>query len=479
MIETLTKLIARNEDSRMGGFMECWSEVFDEILADVPKYDSFLTVDELDQNSANLAAENPNKVRLVEIGRSREGHAIAALKIGRGRNNALLFGFPHPDEPIGSMTLEYFSRKLVENPDLEKLDYTWYIVKCIDPDGARLNEGWFKGPFTPLHFMLHHYRPATHHQIEWTFPVDYKTLHFRRPLPETKALMNIIDSTKPRFMYSLHNSGFGGTYFYVTSRCPPLYPIFHRLVSREKLPLHLGEPEMPFMNQYARAIFELFPVSQIYDFLKEETGGDPAKIWRAGGSSDEYASNAAGTFTIVCEMPYWYDPRIKDTSKSDISRKDCILQAAKTTEERIRYIRMKFKEAKANIRPTPEKGLFAASIDCQIRELLQFAQADKHRAMNDSRLRCKATIAEEFDSRVIRQLYNLIWLAMLHRYVKGTSQRRIEKELKSTLLRWYGDIERSLSYRVIPIRSLVRVQLGSALAAASFVQGRTVRLRSI
>ena len=453
--------------------MEYWSDIFDEILAGVPRYDSFLTVDELDQSSASLAEENPSKVKVLKIGRSRDGHPINALKIGKGRNNALLFGFPHPDEPIGSMTLEYFARKLVENSDLEKLDYTWYIIKCIDPDGARLNEGWFKGPFTTLQFYLHHYRPATHHQIEWTFPVDYKTLHFHRPLPETRALMNIIDSTMPRFMYSLHNSGFGGVYFYVTSRCPPLYPIFHQLVSREKLPLHLGEPEMPFMKQYARAVFELFPVSQLYDFLEKETGRDPAKAWPGGGSSDVYASRVAGTFTIVCEMPYWYDLRIMDTSKSDVSRKDCILQSAETTEELLSYVRKKFRDAKSKIRPTPEKKRFAAAIDYQTKELLQFAQADKHRAMNDRSLRRKATVAEEFDSRVVRQLYSMVWLALLYRYVKGTRQRRIEQEVKCMLLQRYGEIESSLSYKVIPIRSLVRVQLGSALATASYVRRRT------
>ena len=37
---------------------------------------------------------------------------------------------PHPNEPIGAMMLEYFTRELAENKELrEKLDYTWYIVK--------------------------------------------------------------------------------------------------------------------------------------------------------------------------------------------------------------------------------------------------------------------------------------------------------------------------------------------------------------
>jgi len=31
----------------------------------------------------------------------------------------------------------------------EELGYTWHFIKSIDADGMRLNEGWFKGPFTP------------------------------------------------------------------------------------------------------------------------------------------------------------------------------------------------------------------------------------------------------------------------------------------------------------------------------------------
>jgi len=39
----------------------------------------------------------------------------------------------------------------------ESLGYTWYLVKCIDPDGTRLNEGWFKGPFSIENLARHYY----------------------------------------------------------------------------------------------------------------------------------------------------------------------------------------------------------------------------------------------------------------------------------------------------------------------------------
>ncbi|MDH5200633.1 MAG: M14 family zinc carboxypeptidase, partial [Candidatus Bathyarchaeota archaeon] len=168
-----------------------------EILDSVPEYREFLTVDELNSSSQALADEHGH-VDFFRVGESTEGEPIHALRIGDGPRNALLFGFPHPNEPIGSMTLEYLSRRLAEDDELrDEMGYTWYIVKCIDPDGARLNEGWFKGRFTPLKYALNYYRPPGKNQVEWTFPVDYKTLHFHDPLPETRALMRLIDGPRP------------------------------------------------------------------------------------------------------------------------------------------------------------------------------------------------------------------------------------------------------------------------------------------
>jgi hypothetical protein len=118
--------------------------ILNEVVDKVPYYKEFLTIAELD-TSATVLADEFDTVDKIKIGESAEGKPISYLKIGDGPKNALLFAFPHPNEPIGSMTVEYLSRHLAENPELvDKLGYTWYLIKAIDPDGAALNEGWFK-----------------------------------------------------------------------------------------------------------------------------------------------------------------------------------------------------------------------------------------------------------------------------------------------------------------------------------------------
>lgn len=121
---------------------------FEKIIENVPDYKVFLTVDEMDENSKQLAKDYPDIVSIDIAGFSRQNHPIYCLKIGNGKKKAFLFGCPHPNEPIGAMTVEYFSKALAENRRfLEETDYTWYMIKSIDVDGTKLNEEWFTSGF--------------------------------------------------------------------------------------------------------------------------------------------------------------------------------------------------------------------------------------------------------------------------------------------------------------------------------------------
>ncbi|MEM8863092.1 MAG: M14 family zinc carboxypeptidase, partial [Chloroflexota bacterium] len=254
-----------------------------QLIEEVPDYDRFMTVDEMTASSHQLAKTYPGVVEIVPLGHSRNGYPIEALKIGTGSRTGMMVGLPHPNEPIGAMMLETFSKKLAEDADFRaELDTTWYLIKCIDPDGTKLNEGWFSGPFTITNYARHFYRPPGEEQVEWTFPVDYKTYSFNQPLPETQAWMKLIEDCSPDFLYSLHNSGFGGVYLYLSHDIPPLYPPFYDLVNTVELPLHLGEPEAPFVPQFDQAVFGMMGLAAQYDYFSEHSKTDPAEIFKSG-----------------------------------------------------------------------------------------------------------------------------------------------------------------------------------------------------
>ena len=145
--------------------------IFTELLNNIPDYKTFLTLEELDASSRALAEKYPDVVSIFEMGRTKDDYPLLCLKIGNGSKNALMFGCPHPNEPIGTMMLEYFTENLASNKALrDELDYTWYVVKAWDADGLRLNEKWLKGPYSIYNYSRNFFRPAGHRQVDWTFP---------------------------------------------------------------------------------------------------------------------------------------------------------------------------------------------------------------------------------------------------------------------------------------------------------------------
>src|SRR5439155_1752935 len=141
------------------------------------------------------------------------------------------------------------------------------VEDALDPDGLVLNEGWFKGAFSPLRYALDYYRPPHREQVEWSFPIEYRTLRFTTPSPETACVMRVMERVRPRFFYSLHNAGFCGVYFYVSHERPALFAALHRLVASQGLPLHRGEPEVPYLRTLAPAIYALFGIDETYEFM--------------------------------------------------------------------------------------------------------------------------------------------------------------------------------------------------------------------
>jgi len=65
--------------------------MFENIVEEVPEYKKFLTVDELNASSEQLAQKYPSRVEMFEIGISRKGEKIKALRINKGKKTARCF----------------------------------------------------------------------------------------------------------------------------------------------------------------------------------------------------------------------------------------------------------------------------------------------------------------------------------------------------------------------------------------------------
>lgn len=456
---------------------------FDSYLGRIPDYRTFLTVDELDAGTQRLARLYPESVRVFTAGRSANGHPIYCLKIGDGPKNALAFGCPHPNEPIGAMMLESFAALLAENRDLrDTLGFTWYIVKTSDPDGTKLNEGWFKGPFTIYNYARHYYRPAMDHQVEWTFPIHYKNLDFQRPTPETQALMGIIDRIKPQFLYSLHNAGFGGVFWYVSKEDPDLYTKLPDIAGKYGIPLSMGEPEVPYSKLLGPAVYRLIGMRDMYDFYEQQTD-HPEKLISCGTSSNDYANGVGDTLTLVSELPYFYDPRIDDTSETKMIRKDAVLKSCDIWDSAIRFVGGLYGEIERDV--SGDNPFRQALGDFLHAGAAEFA-AKRQWAVSARELEVPAKVSEVFDNLNVSHFYSLLFLALLVRlpeYELAHAPQTIGPEAQERLNRVFAQaeaelkkqadaLEREMNYTVVPIKKLVSIQLESGFLAVSALNGK-------
>lgn len=444
-----------------------------EILDSVPTFKEFMTVEELNQSSKELA-DDYKTVELIRVGKSREGRPISYLKIGNGEKNALLFAFPHPNEPIGSLTIEFLSRYFAENPDIIKeLGYTWYLIKAIDPDGAALNEGWFKGKFDPVKYARHYYRPASHEQIEWTFPIKYKKLAFSNPPPETQSLMKLINEIKPTFMFSLHNAGFCGVYWYLSHNIERMFPGLTHLADQVQLPIHRGEPEAPYIKKLSPAIFQMFGIQESYDFYEENMVENPQEVILCGTSSDDYLKRVTDGqgFTLVCEMPYFYDKDLGNDSPSDFNRRELVLEYLSFYQETHNFLRPRFESIRKYCNSTSR--IFTSVVD-GIENFDKRMAPNIHHAKTSPMYEGKATVAQAFDSMVSRKYWGTFRAAMTARLCDGaiinhpeakTELTKIYDELDQWVEQTINSTLKNTNFEVIPIQKLVRVQAGSAFIA--------------
>lgn len=457
-------------------------KIFEEVINNIPDYKVFLTVDEMDASSKKLAEEFPDTVELFEMGRTRDNHPLYCLKIGNGSNNGLMFGCPHPNEPIGAMMLEYFTRELAQNKELrEELDYTWYIVKSWDADGTRLNENWFKGPFTLYNYARNFFRPAGHQQVDWTFPIDYKELHFHDTIPETKAMMNLIDDIRPKFIYSLHNAGFGGVYWYITRETPEIYDDMRNAANKQGIPLNLGEPEAPYCVAYSPAIYQDLGIQQNYDYLEKYGIENPGEVIKAGTCSSDYAEEVCGAFTLLTELPYFYDKRINDLSPSDITRKEAALKSLEFSEEADEFIKTTLNRTKKHM---DKKNPFKLALEA-FTDNSESNEATREMVNTNPDFAKMATVAEKFDNLLVAKFYKMLSYGLLVRAheselkkmkenneVNPEKEKDLEEAFNTALNRLKElseKLEKEIDYEVVPIKKLISIQLECGLLMADYL----------
>ena len=445
----------------------------EDILRRVPEFNEFMSVSELYESSRALAGEFKDVVELVDYGDSRvSGFPVEALIIrgGEGRR-VLAFGFPHPNEPVGSLTLEFLSRVLASDRGLLKsLDATWIIVKVADVFGAKLNEGWFKGAFNICKYALNYYRPPAYMQVEWSFPIEYKSFKWSKPTIETKALMRIIDEWKPTHIYSLHNSFFAGTYYYISKALSEdVLKLFRDVPRRYNVPIHMGEAEAPYVEKICDAVFRMPGLREMYDWLEKYLGRDPSNLIEHGGSSYDYAKRVnPDAFELVCEVPYIYDYRLNIDIPIGVPRRDILRISHRKNKMLFEDFEKDFERISKYM---SADNPFYEALSYTKRVMKPHLEAEERWIETAPELSESATVAQAFDAYLNSYIsyifrYGLMYRAIRYEMIKGVSSRDLEETQYLSLKKLEdgaNELNRLSNYYTIPIKHLVSIQLAAIL----------------
>lgn len=299
----------------------------DKAIKALPLFDKFCSVDDLVALAKQLATNNQFVVK--EVGVSDKGEPIHHIKYGKGAIKALIVGGPHADEPIGSLTVYSLLTLLRDkNVDLLLQDVEWNIIPCIDPDGAKLNEGWSQKPFSFDNFMRFFHKQNLKDQVDGSFPVNYKKLVFDNPVAGAQVLKKVIDDVIPDFYFSLHNTMIGGAHYYISHDIgSTYYQQLYALLDECKMPLHIGSPSYPFLKEFDKAIFELATMRNVYDDM-EPLVDNPADHLNCGATSWEYLQSVnSNAFTFVAELAYVKHPMMSVTAETSDNYRQLVLRA--------------------------------------------------------------------------------------------------------------------------------------------------------
>jgi hypothetical protein len=434
---------------------------------------TFPLVDDLLAGFDALAESSGGRLIKRRIGTSRLGEPIHEYVVGTGARHALVVGGVHPNEPIGFHTARVLAEHVLAEPEFfARFDVTWHIIPCIDPDGARLNEGWFADPGDRSHYARNFYRPAPQEQVEWSFPLSYKEAYFDSPMPETQALMRLMVDTHPALLVGLHNAELGGVYYYVSRELPGAVAALHAIPEALGLSLDAGESESADLVAIAPAVY-LSPLStEHYDYL-EELGLDPTREVGGAGSAD-YAARF-GTLVLVAELPYWSHDDALDTSESATSYDD-VLRAKATG---LRKIGATLEAALSAAEPhlTIESPFLRAS-RAFVPMMTAAGNAEEARAELPESSR-PATVAEVFTNADLVRCFRLRFGGMLVRALEAEAVagiapvevRRAAAELRVAYDEWIAESNAVEGLEVLPVEKLVGVQYASTLAMAALLTG--------
>jgi hypothetical protein len=185
---------------------------------------------------------------------------------------------------VGSATALRLAERVAGRPELHAgVGVSWHFLLCLDPDGAALTEGAPAGPRSLVRHFRYAYRAPDDEQPE----VAPAIRAAGDQLPESQALVDLIDELRPRLQCSLHGDVVGGSRVRLSRELPGLAELAAELSAQRDVPVHVGGCDEPYQAAHP--------------------------TW--------FRPHRYGGMTAVIEVPMWASHRVADpTPDPDPSR---------------------------------------------------------------------------------------------------------------------------------------------------------------
>lgn len=420
------------------------------------RHDTLPNGEELCDRIRVFADKSAGRVTIRQIGTSEGGLPIDLVEAGKGPKSALLVGAPHPNEPIGCLTIVSMIESFVRNPEpFDNLGYRWSFIPCIEPDGLALNRGWLKSARSPRQYFEHFYRPPLHHQAEYTFPLAADNWKFDHPTKGNVAWRSALEHTRPDLLVSLHNGEYGGVFYVLSRPIPALAEQLAASPATVGLTLNtVGDPALP-MAQMRPGVFDFFDLESL---AKQAIAGGKSvdDIWPAGQSSAAYSNERFGTLSLVLEVPYWDSPRLRDASPSGHSMGEVFAELVKSKAE-ISLLLNRSLDTLA--RRVPQSAL--PFIDALL-EAKKFAEKPTP-SLGESAMHQLSVSSFDLLSTTFR-LFALRPFAMLARAADAAGAAAEASAAREMIDRELANLDDDL--HTIPLKSLVDLQVDAIVATA-------------
>ncbi|MFE4972048.1 M14 family zinc carboxypeptidase [Kitasatospora sp. NPDC056651] len=261
------------------------------------------SLDELADTAHHLAARHPDRCAVRTLGTSRAGRPLPLLTVGRGDDHVLVVAGAHADEFSARASVLELAHRVLAQPAPHSA-ITWDFLLCLDPDGAHRAEGSRHARTLPEYFAAF-FRPAAEEQPEWAPAVGVD-------LPESRALLDLIEELRPRLQFSLHSTDVGGAFVQATRDLPGLAEPFAESAAALGIPVDSGSFDTFWLREPGPGVFVMDPGD--IDRQESTTG-----MLTAPGSADEEPDSAGagiratpwftprrhGGDTLIVEVPLW------------------------------------------------------------------------------------------------------------------------------------------------------------------------------